>query len=78
MLVAQCDLPNLGEKQPDFSCEKDAQIVKNIRLIFFGAEKCIEWESMSAKDFFYFLKSKVNKFNSVFVNGHCDLISNHF
>ena len=33
---------------------------------------------MSAKDFFYFLKSKVNKFNSVFVNGHCDLISNHF
>ena len=42
VLVAQCDLPNLGEKQPDFSCEKDAQIVKNIRLIFFGAEKCIE------------------------------------
>ena len=35
VLVAQCDLPNLGEKQPDFSCEKDAQIVKNIELIFF-------------------------------------------
>ena len=34
VLVAQCDLPNLGEKQPDFSCEKDAQIVKNIVIWF--------------------------------------------